>query len=182
MRCAEQRDPIGKPRVRRKKVDEELRFEGLGRAAELARDLSNALRSSLINAWRVMPKIRPKVSTFLNNHFRLLAACVEAEGGTIDKYIGNSLMAFWGAPELQPDHSARACRAASAMAAAIVDDNRRRRGFGLPPVSIRIGLHAAPQWWETSGSGTYQLYAGRRCREHGTTHRGCRQRVHDRWR
>ena len=83
-------------------------------------------------------------ATFLNDHFRLLAACVEAEGGTIDKYIGDSLMAFWGAPELQLDHSARACRAASAIAAAIVGDNRRRRGLGLPPVRIRIGLHAGP--------------------------------------
>ena len=35
-------------------------------------------------------------ATFLNDHFRLLAACVEAEGGTIDKYIGDLLMAFWG--------------------------------------------------------------------------------------
>ncbi len=84
------------------------------------------------------------VATFLNDHFRLIAACVEAEGGTIDKYIGDSLMAFWGAPERQPDHSARACRAASAIAAAIVDDNRRRSGLGLPPVRIRIGMHAGP--------------------------------------
>ena len=83
-------------------------------------------------------------ATFLNDHFRLIAACVEAEGGTIDKYIGNSLMAFWGAPELQLDHSARACRAASAIAAAIVGDNRRRRGLGQPPVRIRIGIHAGP--------------------------------------
>ena len=83
-------------------------------------------------------------ATFLNDHFRLLAACVEAEGGTIDKYIGDSLMAFWGAPELQMDHSARACRAARAIAAAIVGDNRRRRGRDLPPVRIRIGIHAGP--------------------------------------
>ncbi|TDQ12836.1 class 3 adenylate cyclase [Phyllobacterium brassicacearum] len=83
-------------------------------------------------------------ATFLNDHFRLLAACVEAEGGTIDKYIGDSLMAFWGAPELQLDHSARACRAASAIAAAIVGDNRRRRALGLPPMRIRIGIHAGP--------------------------------------
>jgi len=83
-------------------------------------------------------------AAFLNDHFRLLAACVEAEGGTIDKYIGDSLMAFWGAPELQLDHSARACRAASAIAAAIVADNRHRRELGLPPVRIRIGIHAGP--------------------------------------
>ena len=83
-------------------------------------------------------------ATFLNDHFRLLAACVEAEGGTIDKYIGDSLMAFWGAPELQMDHSVRACRAAGAIAAAIVGDNRRRRELGLPSVQIRIGIHAGP--------------------------------------
>lgn len=83
-------------------------------------------------------------ATFLNDHFRVLAACVEAEGGTIDKYIGDSLMAFWGAPELQLDHSARACRAARAIATAIVGDNRRRRGLGLPPARIRIGIHAGP--------------------------------------
>ena len=83
-------------------------------------------------------------ATFLNDHFRLLAACVEAEGGTIDKYIGDSLMAFWGAPEWQPDHSVRACRAARAITAAIAADNRRQRGLGLPPVRIRIGIHAGP--------------------------------------
>jgi adenylate cyclase len=83
-------------------------------------------------------------ATFLNDHFRLLAACVEAEGGTIDKYIGDSLMAFWGAPELQLDHTARACRAAGAIATAIVGDNRRRRELGLPTVRIRIGIHAGP--------------------------------------
>jgi adenylate cyclase len=81
-------------------------------------------------------------AAFLNEHFRLLAACVEAEDGTIDKFIGDSLMAFWGAPDVQADHSARACRAARAIAAAIVSDNLRRREFGLPPVRIRIGIHA----------------------------------------
>ena len=81
-------------------------------------------------------------AAFLNDHFRLLAACVEAEDGTIDKFIGDSLMAFWGAPDMQPDHPARACRAARAVAAVITGDNQRRRELGLPPVRIRIGIHA----------------------------------------
>jgi adenylate cyclase len=80
-------------------------------------------------------------AAFLNDHFRLLGACVEAEDGTIDKFIGDSLMAFWGAPDVQADHSARACRAALAIAATIVHDNQRRREFGLPSVRIRIGIH-----------------------------------------
>jgi adenylate cyclase len=83
----------------------------------------------------------PAAAAFLNHHFKLLAACVEVEGGTIDKFIGDSLMAFWGAPELQPDHSDRACRAARAIAAVIAGDNRHRRELGMPPVRIRIGVH-----------------------------------------
>jgi adenylate cyclase len=80
-------------------------------------------------------------ATFLNEHFRLLAACVEAEGGTIDKFIGDSLMAFWGAPEAQVDHAARACRAARAIAATIAADNRLRQENDLQPVRIRVGIH-----------------------------------------
>lgn len=83
-------------------------------------------------------------AAFLNHHFGLIAACVDAEAGTIDKFIGDSLMAFWGAPERQPDHAARACRAARAIAAAIVSDNRRRRELGMPPTRIRVGIHTGP--------------------------------------
>jgi adenylate cyclase len=83
-------------------------------------------------------------AAFLNHHFSLIASCVDAEAGTIDKFIGDSLMAFWGAPELQPDHAARACRAARAIAAAIVSDNQHRRQLDMPLVRIRVGLHAGP--------------------------------------
>ena len=79
---------------------------------------------------------------FLNSHFAMLAACIEAEGGTIDKFIGDSVMAFWGAPDRQDDHAVRACRAALAMAAAIRDDNARRAAKDLPPVRVRIGIHS----------------------------------------
>ena len=73
---------------------------------------------------------------------RLLGACVEREGGTIDKFIGDALMAFWGAPEPLGDPEVRACRAALAMAEALTADNTRRRGEGLEPIRVRIGLHA----------------------------------------
>ena len=82
-----------------------------------------------------------ETATFLNAHFAMLGRCVEAEGGTIDKFIGDALMAFWGAPEALPDHAARACRAALAMREAVVADNARRRAEGAPPIQIRIGLH-----------------------------------------
>ncbi len=85
-----------------------------------------------------------ELAALLNDHFGRLAACVEAEGGIVDKYIGDSLMAFWGAPETQPDHAARGLRAARAMAAAVSADNAARRARGDAPVHLRIGLHSGP--------------------------------------
>ncbi|NBC32920.1 MAG: adenylate/guanylate cyclase domain-containing protein [Alphaproteobacteria bacterium] len=82
-----------------------------------------------------------ETAALLNRHFALIGACVEAEGGTIDKFVGDSLMAFWNAPDPQPDHADRACRAALAIAAAIRNDNAARRAAGQEPVRLRIGIH-----------------------------------------
>ena len=85
-----------------------------------------------------------ELARFLDHHFALLGACVEAEGGTVDKFIGDAIMAFWGAPEKQKDRALRACRAARAMAAALEADNARRAAAGLAPVRVRIGIHTGP--------------------------------------
>ncbi|MDX1574935.1 MAG: adenylate/guanylate cyclase domain-containing protein [Kiloniellales bacterium] len=85
-----------------------------------------------------------EVARFLNQHFSLLAGCVEAEEGTIDKYIGDALMAFWGAPDRQDDHALRACRAALAIAGAMAADNAARMAEGLPAARIRVGIHSGP--------------------------------------
>jgi class 3 adenylate cyclase len=82
-----------------------------------------------------------ETADFLNRHFASITACVEAEGGTVDKYIGDAVMAFWGAPELQPDHALRACHAGQAIAVTIAADNAQRRARGAPAVRLRIGLH-----------------------------------------
>ena len=86
----------------------------------------------------------PQLADFLNRHFALLGAGIEAEGGTVDKYIGDSVMAFWGAPEPQSDHAARACRAARNIAAALREDNARRAAKGQRPIRVRIGIHSGP--------------------------------------
>jgi class 3 adenylate cyclase len=85
-----------------------------------------------------------ELARFLDDHFALLGACVEAEGGTVDKFIGDAIMAFWGAPEKQKDRALRACRAALAMATALEADNARRAVAGLAPVRLRIGIHTGP--------------------------------------
>jgi len=82
-----------------------------------------------------------EVAAFVNHHFSLLAGCIEAEGGTIDKFMGDAVMAFWGAPDRQSDNDERACRAALAIRAAIIKDNEQRSVLGKPSVGIRIGIH-----------------------------------------
>jgi class 3 adenylate cyclase len=82
-----------------------------------------------------------RLAAFLNRHFGMLAAAIEAEGGTVDKYIGDSVMAFWGAPAEDPDHALHACRAALAIADSIKHDNDRRRQKKLNPVRLRIGIN-----------------------------------------
>ncbi len=86
----------------------------------------------------------PGIAAFLNRHFALLAGCIEDEDGTVDKFIGDSVMAFWGAPDDQPDHAERAARAARAIVAAVEAENATRRAAGEPPVRLRVGLHTGP--------------------------------------
>jgi len=85
-----------------------------------------------------------ETAALLNDHFALLAGCIENEDGILDKYIGDSVMAFWGPPLGDQDHALRACRAALAIRTAIAADNTRREATGAPPVRIRIGLHTGP--------------------------------------
>ena len=84
------------------------------------------------------------LADFLNAHFALIAAAVEDTGGTLDKFIGDAVMAFWGAPETQPDHAERACEAARDIRVRIAADNERRRAQDLALVHIRIGIHSGP--------------------------------------
>jgi class 3 adenylate cyclase len=85
----------------------------------------------------------PAVAEFLNDHFAMIARCVDAEEGTVDKFIGDSTMAVWGAPERQADFADRACRCALAISRAVHKYNvdRQSSQYGAPRVWLRIGLH-----------------------------------------
>ncbi len=83
----------------------------------------------------------PAIAALLNDHFRLVAQAVDAQDGTIDKFIGDGLMAFWGAPVGDPDHALKACRAVAAIALAVEADNAQRRAAGQVAIRVRGGLH-----------------------------------------
>lgn len=76
-----------------------------------------------------------------SRYFSVLTEAFLAEGGTIDKFIGDAVMVFWNAPNPQPDHVERACRAALAGRAACEELNSRFEAEGLKPFFTRFGIH-----------------------------------------
>lgn len=86
----------------------------------------------------------PDTAALLNEHFALIAHCIEAEGGVIDKFIGDGVMALWGAIKRDQDQAAAACRAALAIARAVSRDNAGRRQRGETALRLRCGLHTGP--------------------------------------
>lgn len=80
-----------------------------------------------------------RLTAFVNAFLTPLTDTVLAHRGTIDKYIGDAIMAFWNAPLDDADHARHACEAALAMLEAIAAFNAREHDH--PPVAIGIGLN-----------------------------------------
>ncbi|QDX82203.1 hypothetical protein B9N43_13680 [Denitratisoma sp. DHT3] len=104
------------------------------------------LFSDIRNFTTMSEKLSPKeVVEMLNTYFERACAVLLKEGATIDKFIGDAIMAEFGAPLRQDDHAARALRAAVALHQVAVDFRhwmeRRFAGRDLPPFEIGIGIH-----------------------------------------
>jgi class 3 adenylate cyclase len=88
----------------------------------------------------------PAVVSLLNEVFQLVSDHILERGGTIDKFIGDSVMAYFGAPVPQPDHEQWAVLAAMDILRTIEERNQRCRSLdpnapSLVPVEIGIGIH-----------------------------------------
>jgi adenylate cyclase len=76
----------------------------------------------------------------LSEYFDELTQIVSGQKGTVDKYIGDGIMAFWGAPLPDADHAARACRAALLCQARLKILNQKWAAAGKPVFPTRIGI------------------------------------------
>jgi adenylate cyclase len=80
------------------------------------------------------------LQALLNDIFNRLSHVIQTHDGTIDKYMGDCVMAFWGAPEPQNDHAARAVSCAQDLQSTIQTYNQTR-AKAMPEVQMGIGIH-----------------------------------------
>ena len=89
---------------------------------------------------------------FLRVFHERMAECIFAHGGTLDKFIGDGVMATFGTPDAQPDDETRALRCALDMVRSVEAWTRGRRSRGLPAVRIAVGVHVGPVLMGAIGS------------------------------
>jgi len=81
------------------------------------------------------------LAVLLNGYLSDMTRIVFDTQGTLDKYIGDAVMAFWGAPFEEPDHAVRSCRAALAMMQRVAQLREEWQAAGRPHLDIGIGLN-----------------------------------------
>ena len=91
-----------------------------------------------------------QISTYLEE----VSSAISEEGGTVDKFIGDGIMAFWNAPVERPDHVVRACAAALRAARRMERVNDVWEAEGRPHIHLRIGLNCATVLVGNVGSST----------------------------
>ncbi len=90
---------------------------------------------------QISERLGDRVVGFLGDYLSEMSTLIQSNQGTIDKYIGDAIMAFWGAPVPNARHAVQACRAALACQARLAELRREQRGGNAIETHARIGLN-----------------------------------------
>jgi adenylate cyclase len=99
-----------------------------------------------------------QLQELLNSVFSRLTDLIRTNRGTIDKYMGDCVMAFWGAPVDTPNHAHLSVKTAMEMAHAVRKINEEHRASGLPEIGIGIGLNTGTMCVGDMGSDIRRSY------------------------
>jgi adenylate cyclase len=98
------------------------------------------------------------LQALLNGVFSTLTGLIRANKGTIDKYMGDCVMAFWGAPVRTPEHARLAVQSALEMVLAVRSINQEHQLRGLPDIGIGVGLNTGSMCVGDMGSNIRRAY------------------------
>jgi adenylate cyclase len=84
------------------------------------------------------------INELLNEYFELMVETIFKYEGTLDKFMGDGIMAFWGAPVTHPDDAIRSVQCALDQMEVLGRFNRKRVEGGHPPLAVGMGLHTGP--------------------------------------
>lgn len=107
----------------------------------------------------ISEKLTPKeLVVRLNEYLTEMTDIILKYNGTVDKYIGDAIMAFYGAPTLMPDHAVKACIAAIDMKKRLRELQEKWRGMKIEPIFARMGIHSGKATVGNMGSRTRMDY------------------------
>lgn len=117
------------------------------------------LFSDIVGFTSISETLSPRdLSAFINEYLTAMSLVIRDHHGTLDKYIGDAIMAFWGAPMADAGHARQAVSAALAMQTRLGEINRLVAARGWPPIRIGIGLNSGTMSVGDMGSKVRRAY------------------------
>lgn len=142
------------PELVDKMAEDPQKYSMEGRSEQLT-----VLFSDIVGFTSISEALNPKdLSLFINEYLTSMSLVIRDHRGTLDKYIGDAIMAFWGAPVDDPEHARQGVLAALAMQARLLEVNEMIRGRGWPPIRIGIGVNSGTMSVGDMGSKVRRAY------------------------
>jgi adenylate cyclase len=117
------------------------------------------LFSDIVGFTSISEALNPKdLSAFINEYLTSMSLVIRDHRGTLDKYIGDAIMAFWGAPVADTEHARHGVLAALGMQARLLEVNELVRLRGWPPIRIGIGVNSGMMSVGDMGSRVRRAY------------------------
>ncbi len=142
------------PELVDKMAEDPEKYSMEGRSEQLT-----VLFSDIVGFTSISETLNPKdLSAFINEYLTSMSFVIREHRGTLDKYIGDAIMAFWGAPMADAEHARQGVLAAIAMQARLLEINKLVSARGWPPIRIGIGLNSGTMSVGDMGSKVRRAY------------------------
>jgi adenylate cyclase len=123
------------------------------------REVLTVLFTDIRGFTSISERLEPEaLATLLNEFLTVMSLAIRTHRGTLDKYMGDAIMAFWGAPVADGQHASQAVAAALAMQAELPRLNERFKARGWQPIEVGIGLNTGPMSVGDMGSKLRKAY------------------------